>query len=303
MEGLQQTLEVKSPVSGTVAYRNPSPGTVYRADPLLVIGPPNTFRLRARLPLAQANALRGTTSISIELCRILRSSNEDMELPPQQLVRRFSGSPLHFCSLDDDPSIVLVELACRPPDEAVRDLALGETVRAELVWIPPLYTLPLFVIGAVPLILGSVGILIARVRRGNAMSGALNCTSLAYEPAAANTCLRTAVPDAAPLRLLGEQLGEMIKDEQVDPSLLATVEWALDRHGRKGARLMAQGLQVSGINGDGLNRLIERSIHGSLIGRDLLRNEQVIDRLISFLGVIAPHLLPHPKTCRVNQLS
>jgi hypothetical protein len=244
---------------------------------------------RARLPAAQANALRRCDSVPLELRRMLRESN-DVELPPQQLVRRFSGKPHRFSTLADDPAVVLVELACQPPADAVRDLALGATVRAELVWNPPLYTLPLFVLSAVPLAAGLAGIRVARSRQP-AVPVSIEST---FDPPAANASLCRAEPDAAALRLLGEQFGEMIRDEQLDPALLATVEWALDRHGMLGAKCLAQGIREPGSIQDELEHIVDHAErNGSTYGCELFRRKQLVDRLLSLVRVIAPGQLPH----------
>jgi hypothetical protein len=66
--------------------------------------------------------------------------------------------------LNHDPGFVMGELACNPPAEAVRDLASNKTVKARLLWSPPLYNLPLFNLGVALSAIGFVGWLGARLR-------------------------------------------------------------------------------------------------------------------------------------------
>jgi hypothetical protein len=300
LAGLMQTLVVTTPVSGKVAYRNPSPGTVHFGDPLVVIGPSAAFRFRTRLPAAQANALKRQESVPLELRRTFRTTSDDVELPPQQLVRRFIGRPLHFQALEDDPAVMLVELSCQPPADAVRELALGETVRAELVWSPPFYTLPLFVLGAIPFTLGIAGLFVIRQQQRTEP----RTKQLSFEPPTANASLRHSAPDAAALRLLGEQLAEMVKDQELDPSLLATVEWALDRHGLQGAQHLAQGIRESGPISNELNRLVDQAAHnGAAYDCGLFRRGELVERLTSLLKVVAPAEVSQPDPSRVKRLA
>jgi hypothetical protein len=303
IDGLAKTLEVTAPISGQVEYRNPSPGTVYENDPLLIVAPPDAFRFRVRIPVSQANALLEANGVHLELSRKARKG-DDVELPPQHLVRRFLALPLKRRQLEHDPTMTLVELKCDPPADAARDLALGEVVRAELVWFPPFFTLPLVTFGMIPLAVGAMGALVAHLRRrANSAS-----SQLAYEPPPANAHLQAVDPDAAVVRLLGEQLGAMIRDGELDPSLLATCEWTLDRHGRKGALLLQEGIRDSGPICEELDRLKSHALgngsgNGSRGRREVLQTGRLLERLYSLLEVVAPDAVEHEPPSRQGSLA
>ena len=155
LSGLEHTLTIKAPFSGHLVYCNPSPSTVLTDDPLLVLAPAEGLRLRIRLASFEANALEKAGPVILEMVW-------------QDIQRRFPGHLIHRCELNDDPGFVVGELACNPPAEAVRDLASNKTVKARLLWSPPLYNLPLFNLGVALSAIGFVGWLGAclRFRRG-----------------------------------------------------------------------------------------------------------------------------------------
>ena len=144
-------LEVAAPFAGRVAWRDPSPRKAYGAQPLLVIAPPDAFRLRVRLPAREVDALAAAGPVVIELV-------------DRAVERRFPGRLAESRPLAEDPDYLLAEVACDPPGEAVRDVAAGESVKARLRWAPPPATLPLVRLGATLAALGSLGALLARRR-------------------------------------------------------------------------------------------------------------------------------------------
>jgi hypothetical protein len=116
-----------------------------------VLAPAKGLRLRIRLASLEANALEKAGPVILEMVW-------------QDVQRRFPGYLIRRCELNDDPGFVVGELACNPPAEAVRDLASNKTVKARLLWSPPLYNLPLFNLGVALSAIGFVGWLGARLR-------------------------------------------------------------------------------------------------------------------------------------------
>ena len=151
LSGLEHTLTIKAPFSGHLVYRNPSPSTALTDNPLLVLAPAKGLRLRIRLASLEANALEKAGPVILEMVW-------------QDVQRRFLGYLIGRCELNHDPGFVMGELACNPPAEAVRDLASNKTVKARLLWSPPLYNHPLFNLGVALSAIGFVGWLGARLR-------------------------------------------------------------------------------------------------------------------------------------------
>ena len=67
LAGLAGEQEVRAPFAGRIAYRAPSPNAIRPKGPLLVLGPEHGFRLTARLPKADADALKETGEAMIEV--------------------------------------------------------------------------------------------------------------------------------------------------------------------------------------------------------------------------------------------
>jgi len=151
LSGLEHTLTIKAPFGGHLVYRNPSPSTALTDNPLLVLAPAKGLRLRIRLASLEANALEKAGPVILEMVW-------------QDVQRRFLGYLIGRCELNHDPGFVMGELACNPPAEAVRDLASNKTVKARLLWSPPLYNHPLFNLGVALSAIGFVGWLGARLR-------------------------------------------------------------------------------------------------------------------------------------------
>jgi hypothetical protein len=296
IDGLEETLAVKSPVSGQVVYRHPSPGTVYENDPLVIVAPPDAFRFRVRVPVTQASSLVKTKRVPLELTYEVRPE-DDARLPPPHLVSRFPATPLTATRLEHDPTMALVELSCEPPFAAARDLAFGEVVTAELVWFPPLVTQPLFLFGMIPLALsGTVAFVAGRRRKANR-----DLAPTIHDPPAANAALRAADLEDDTVRLLGKQLALMIEDEALDPSLLATCQWALDRHGRPAARLLREGMRQCAPLREALEQVQRRfEGNGDLDRDELLQKGRLIDQLIALVEVIAPEELNQIRSPRLT---
>jgi hypothetical protein len=240
-----------------------------------------------------------TPAVTLELQRKLREQTK-LDAPPDHLVRRFPAYPRVIRKLEHDPAMAVVEFQCDPPAEAVRDLALGEVVQAQLKWFPPLYTLPLFAFGMFPLVVGSVGLYVTKLRQRRNPAP----RRLSYEPAAANAALLAADADQAPIRFLGEQLVAMIEDHALDPSLLATCEWTLDRHGQRAAELLRQGMGQSGSVREELDHL-KNLVSGnrSPYSHDALQNGRLHERLLSLLEVIEPETLERETSPRLRRLA
>ena len=206
-----------------------------------------------RLPAAQARALRSAGWLSLELISPkVRKGQEDRQ-QPEHLMRRFPGRFASMQPMTYERSIAIVELGCDPPEEAVRELALGEIIEVRLLWVPPLWTLPLFAFGLPPLLAGIVAV---GMRRRVAAGSREILVKHQTEPA--NAKLAGAGADAAALRSVGAQLGSELRAASLDPSLIATAEWVLDRHGVSGARFLGEGLACDDEVRSGIDRLVGR---------------------------------------------
>ncbi len=241
LAGVEQALIVRAPFDGTVVYRDPSPRSANARQPLFVLGRQSGFRMRLRLPRAQAASLEKAGEVTIELV--------DPAVEPY-----FGGRFLEARAMPHKPGCVVAELACHPSRETVKELVEGEKVASRLLWRPPLTTLLPFRVGAVAVVLGmaawlvtAVWIVPQRALRGSAGAGGdapPPCFSHPRLPAsgvldAAKRSAESPLPCAAELEsgsvaalleLLGARLREVILRGDVDDDLVAAVEWALDRH-------------------------------------------------------------------------
>lgn len=266
--GLQGLLTVAAPFPGRVAFREPAPKNASEDAPILVLAPPDAFRLRLRLPASEVPSLRRAGSVVLEL------ENPGVE-------RRFEGRLLTARPLAHDRGHVVAELACVPPPDAARDLGAMKSVPVRLRWRPPLYTAPLFWIGAALAAAGALAAVPALVRRPRAAAqprpaaappqdaaavavpllpetGFAQPVALAAAAAAAAAAAPAPraweAPDGAVahsletgavapmLRLLGIQLREALIRGSVDLSVLASVEWSLDRHHVRAVKALAHAL-------------------------------------------------------------
>ena len=158
LAGAEQTLVILAPYDGTVVYRDPSPRSAEEKQPLFVLARQPGFRLQARLPRAQVAALGRAGEVTIELA--------DPFVEPY-----FAGRFLEARPMPCKPRYVVAELACKPPEEAIRKLLEGETIVAKLQWRPPLTTLLPFQVGAVLLLAGTAGWMVSFVKPSHRNTG------------------------------------------------------------------------------------------------------------------------------------
>jgi hypothetical protein len=247
VRALEAILNITAPFAGEVVYREPSPNAAEAATPLLVLAPRGEFDLRLRLPAAEVSALAAAGAVTIELTE-----------PSVQ--RRFPGELIRWHALPEDPGFVLAQLRCQPPAEAIRELATGAKVAARLVWRPPLSTISTFPLAMTALLVGALGIGLGWARVGPRWASETTRVAGA-EPLLEGGPLEERLTDPpvdtamagraepAPsalghswtanvqygvfgdlLRTLAQQLRESVVYDQPDASLLAAVEWSLDRH-------------------------------------------------------------------------
>jgi hypothetical protein len=146
----QRLLEVHTPVAGVVAYRARSPSTTFGADPLLVISPPDGFRVLLRMPTREVEALRSAGTVDLDL------------LDKRYIDQRFSGHLVASRPIAGKPSWSAVEIAGLPPPEAVREVVMLQSAKstelaaAALKWSPPILDLPLFRTGLVLALIAAI---------------------------------------------------------------------------------------------------------------------------------------------------
>lgn len=250
LQGLEATLQVRAPFAGHVVYRDPSPNAAVDATTVLVLAPPEGFKLHLRLPASEVQALAHAGPVTLEL------------LDPA-VQRRFRASLVRWQQLPDDPRFVLAELQCQPSAHAIRELASDEKVAARLVWRPPLSTAALFPFAAGAVVLGSIGLVLPWIHRGRQadcrMGGSEHAevhdedmcprtrehevptsqtTPVIVGGAASDVGLpsHTAsvhIPYGAlsgMLPTLAYQLRESVVHDKFDAALVTAIEWNLDRH-------------------------------------------------------------------------
>jgi predicted nucleic acid-binding Zn-ribbon protein len=146
--------EARAPFAGRVAYRAPSPNAVRPGGALLVLGPENGFLLTARLPRAEADALRDGEEVVLEV-------GEDG--PERRVPARFRKAE----ALAHEPEHAALQLECQPPPEVVRRLADGETLTVAFAWHPPLAGLWPFRAGVGLIAAGLIGLAFTRRQVGS----------------------------------------------------------------------------------------------------------------------------------------
>lgn len=154
--GLAGEQEARAPCAGRIAYRAASPNATRPRGPLLVLGPLNGYLLTARLPRAQAEALRDVGDAVIEM-------GDDS--PERRIPARFHKAE----SLAHEPDHAALQLECQPPPEVVRRLADGEKLTVAFAWRPPLAAMWPFRAGILLAAVGLIGLILtqrtAAVRR------------------------------------------------------------------------------------------------------------------------------------------
>lgn len=149
LAGLTGEQEARAPFAGRIAYRAASPNATRPKGPLLVLGPENGFRLTARLPKADADALRDAGAAMIEV-------GEDG--PERRVPARFHKA----AALAYEPDHAALQLECQPPPEVVRRLAEGEKLTVTFAWRPHLMAMWPFQAGLVLIVAGTVGLVLTR---------------------------------------------------------------------------------------------------------------------------------------------
>lgn len=143
--------EARAPFAGRVAYRAPSPNAVRPGGALLVLGPENGALLTARLARSEADALRDSPEVVLEVG----------DGPERRVPARFRGAR----DLAHEPGQAALQLECQPPPEVVRRLAEGEKLTVAFGWRPPLVGMWSFRFGLL-LAVGSVcGLYLTRRRQ------------------------------------------------------------------------------------------------------------------------------------------
>ncbi|MFW6153918.1 MAG: HlyD family efflux transporter periplasmic adaptor subunit [Planctomycetota bacterium] len=235
LDGLQGTLEVTAPFAGRVVYREPAPNAVLADEPVLVLAPPEGFRVHLRLPAREVEPLR-------------RAGTVVLALADPRIQRRLPGRLLASHPLPHEPGYRLVELACRPPAETIRLLGreADEPIEARLLWRPPLWTVPLGP-WAVGLIAAGVSAWVATsvVGRRHAVATPPRAEPAEVPPAAAPAAPAALSRDDTEgvIRMLGDRLAAQLEGERIDADLLSAVEWALDRHHVRAVRLLREALE------------------------------------------------------------
>ena len=141
--------ELQAPFAGRIAYRAPSPNATRPTGPLLVLGPENGFRLTARLPQADADALREAGEAVLEV-------GDDG--PERRVPARFVTA----AALAHEPGHAALQLDCQPPPDVVRRLADGEKLKVTFAWRPRLMALWPFQAGLALAVVGLLGLVLTR---------------------------------------------------------------------------------------------------------------------------------------------
>lgn len=295
--GARQTLEIAAPFSGNVVYREHSPNTAEPQDALLVLGVDDGLVMRLRMPTDQVASLEADDEI-------------ECELTGATLVPFFASRYKRHEQLDRRPDYALVELACQLPPDAVREVVHGSKVTGRLLWRPPLWTMWLFKVGVLSLLVGSVGWIAAgrlaiRTQRaakpgtipGEQKPGQSMHMSFAGLPNA-NGSVVTAAREleygelAASLRMLGDRFRTSLIQGQLDEHLIAAVEWALDRHHARAVQLLAEGLAGDELLASTVAELVDIPHATSTRTHKPHRADARLARRVSrILSTVAPTLL------------
>jgi multidrug resistance efflux pump len=197
LAGLVGEQDVRAPFTGRIAYRAASPNAVRQRGSLLVLGPENGFLLTARLPQAEANALRNGGEVELEV-------GEDG--PERRIPARYRGAT----TLANEPEHAALTLECQPPPEVVRRLADGERLTFTFAWRPPLFVMWPFRAGVLLIMAAAVGMFLTRRRP---VSKAVKLFS------------RTVGPRPGPsVQGFNSHFREMVGGGNVHPAVLAAVE-------------------------------------------------------------------------------
>ncbi len=309
LEGVQDTLVIKSPLRGVVVYADPAPGAALPLVPILVVAPGRGIRFRLRLPEAEIAPLANAGTVMLGLVTPV-------------LHRCFPGRLLKWEKLPYEPGHVLAELMCEPPSEAIRDLtsrdwgsrdwALLPTMKVRLLWKAPIHASPLFAPALGLIAVGVLGLAVCRLRRRGAPASQAGVVQVATPPVprggaeASPDPVGTPAGDGTPLlaadiesgalgrnlQLLGQRLREAVHRQVVDPELLRAVEWAIDRHQTRALRHLAAGMDHDPELPESLRRLLRRlPAEGSEGDGSDGGTATPLRRLVRICRAVAPDLL------------
>jgi hypothetical protein len=316
LEGVQDVLTIKAPFDGVIAYSDPAPGTALPMAPVVILTPEQGFRFRLRMTEAEIVPLSKTESVTLGLIAPV-------------LQRRFPGRLIKWDRLPHEPGYVVAELACLPPSETIRELAAHDwgahdriqmpTFKVRLLWHPPIFVSPVFypAVGMVAVgLIGFCTMLLQGSRKLPRSSGdakastegrttthpAVISTELISPPAPTSLACNALDLEAGALgrnlQMLGQRFRESIKRQSVEPTLISSLEWAIDRHHARALEHLATGLD----HDPDLTPSLQRLISSSRTARrsDGAGQEQAVavDRILRIIEAIAPHLLNAPETHR-----
>jgi len=289
--GLQESLEVRAPFAGRVAYRAPSPSSVRNGAPLVVLAKADQFRFQIQLPRWMLRSLQAAGAVPLELVEDL-----DREEPRRFVRRHFQGALAGWIGLPDHRGYAIAELHCQPPPESVAILALGERVAARLVWRPPLYTVPSVVLSslAAAVGLGVWGYLRTRVPRA-LESPAVASLPNPHRPATVHVGTEYGA-EGVMLRMLGAQLRQCLVGREPDGNVIAAAEWALDRHRARAIRLLALGLSPDDELREHIEGLLrENAQFDQSAEAEPANGDGLPRRLYNVLRAVTPECLPARK--------
>jgi multidrug resistance efflux pump len=286
LEAERAKLEVVAPRSGRIVFRSPSPGNVRPGDPVVVLAPAEGLCLTVRVPRWMKSSLEAADDVTCELL-------QDLERDVQRrfVESRFPTKLAGWRELPADPRFGVAELSCDCPAEAVHRLALGEQIAARIIWRPPLYAVPSFVLSA---LLAGAAALVWGVTHRMAEPTPVERLSVDTPRSLPSDSLRETSTEfgaeGVMLRILGGQLREMIMRRKLDAHVIAAAEWALDRHRARATRLLSLGLGDGQELCDQLESCVkELDAHGRLTGGNGSAGmAPMLDRLLAVLRAVAP---------------
>jgi hypothetical protein len=249
LAGWKSKLEVRAPFAGRIVFSAPSPGSTQSQEPLVVLAPDDGLRFQVRLPEWTRASLQRAGAVP---CQLL----EDLQRDEQRrfVERRFLASLVRWQDLPAHAGYGLAELRCDLPEEAVYRLGLGEQIAARLIWQPPPYASPAFLLSLLVCCVGGAAWVADSFlcRRAPAQISA-SPASARQDGASLRELSTEFGTDGTMLRTLGSQLREMIARRELDEPLISAAEWALERHRGRAVRLLRLGLG----DGDELCRLLD----------------------------------------------
>lgn len=231
LAGLHATVTVRAPFAGRVWYRDPSPRSIYKSGPLLVVGPEHGSLLKLRTGAAAAAGLEAAGAV------LLRPVGGGLQ-------RRFEGRFYRAEELPHEPGMRLVELRCVPPRDAIADLAEGKPVQCEVLWNAPPWSEPWYAACAVLVGVGVVGLAWPRGRQPMRVAPPVaRPEPLTPRPTDAPRAIATEYgTDGAMLHLLAGRFRDAVVRQSAEPDVMGAVEWSLDRHHARAVRFLRTAL-------------------------------------------------------------